>query len=83
MIKSKQITRFEALQELEKSGYDEQLFRQDKDFVIKKFDLNEASFDSIMNLPTKTFMDYPNNFEKVQRLKSFVNKLREKGFYSR
>jgi N-acetyl sugar amidotransferase len=83
LIKSKQITRFEALQELEKSGYDEQLFRQDKDFVIKKFDLNEASFESIMNLPTKTFKDYPNNFEKVQRLKSFVNKLREKGFYSR
>jgi N-acetyl sugar amidotransferase len=83
LIKSGQISREDALVELEKPGYEEQLFRQDKDFVIKKFDLNEASFEDIFNLPVKTFRDYPNNFERVQRLKSFVNKLREKGFYSR
>lgn len=83
LIKSGQISREDALVELEKPGYEEQLFRQDKDFVIKKFDLNEASFEAILNLPAKTFRDYPNNFERVQRLKSFVNKLREKGFYSR
>lgn len=83
LIKSGQISREDALVELEKPGYEEQLFRQDKDFVIKKFDWNEASFEAILNLPAKTFRDYPNNFERVQRLKSFVNKLREKGFYSR
>jgi N-acetyl sugar amidotransferase len=83
LIKSGQISREDALVELEKPGYEEQLFRQDKDFVIKKFDLNEASFKAILNLPAKTFRDYPNNFERVQRLKSFVNKLRERGFYSR
>ncbi|MCU0337084.1 MAG: N-acetyl sugar amidotransferase [Sediminibacterium sp.] len=83
LIKSGQISRETALQEIEKPGYEEQLFRQDKDFVIKKFELNEASFDAIMSLSPKTFRDYPNNYAKVQRLKSFVNKLREKGLYSR
>jgi hypothetical protein len=83
LIKSGQISREDALVELEKPGYEEQLFRQDKDFVIKKFELNEASFEAILNLPAKTFRDYPNSFERVQRLKSFVNKLREKGLYSR
>jgi N-acetyl sugar amidotransferase len=83
LIKSGQISREDALVELEKLGYDEQLFRQDMTFVIKKFELNEASFEEIMNLPPKTFRDYPNNFQSVHRLKSFVNKLREKGFYSR
>jgi len=83
LIKSGQISREDALVELEKPGYDEQLFRQDMAFVIKKFELNRASFKEIMNLPVKTFRDYPNNFERVQRLKSFVNKLREKEFYSR
>ncbi len=83
LIKSGQISREAALQEIEKPGYEEPLFRQDKDFVIKKFELNEASFDAIMSLAPKTFRDYPNNYEKVQRLKSFVNKLREKGLYSR
>lgn len=83
LIKSGQISREDALVELEKPSYDEQLFRQDMAFVIKKFELNVTSFQEIMNLPIKTFRDYPNNFKRVQLLKSYVNKLREKGLYSR
>ncbi len=83
LINSGQITRDHALQQMETEAYDEKLFRQDMDFVIKKFELDDASFNSIMNLPKKTFRDYPNNFEKVRLIKILLNKLREKGFYSK
>jgi hypothetical protein len=83
LINSGQITRDEALLQMGTIAYDEKLFRQDLDFVIKKFELDNTSFECIMNLPTKTFKDYPNNFEKVRLLKILLNKLREKGFYSK
>jgi hypothetical protein len=83
LINSGQITRDEALLQMGTIAYDEKLFRQDLDFVIKKFELDNTSFECIMNSPTKTFKDYPNNFEKVRLLKILLNKLREKGFYSK
>lgn len=83
LLKSGQITRDAALAELQKPCYDETLLRQDMDFVIKKLDLSESSFDAIMNLPIKSFKDYPNNYDKVRLLKLFLNWLREKGVYSR
>lgn len=83
LIKSGQITREAALQELSKDAYDYQLFCQDKQFVIKKLDLDESSFDAIMRLPIKSFRNYPNNYKNVQRLKALLNWLREKEVYSR
>jgi N-acetyl sugar amidotransferase len=83
LIHSGQITRDQALQQMEAEAYDEKLLRQDMDFVIKKLELDDTSFNSIMSLEQKTFRDYPNNFEKVRFLKIFLNKLREKGFYSK
>lgn len=83
LINSDQITRDQALQQMEVDAYDETLLRQDMDFVIKKFELDDTSFENIMNLQKKTFREYPNNFVKVRLLKILLNKLREKGFYSK
>jgi hypothetical protein len=62
LINSGQISREEALKEIEKSPYPEEgLLREDKNFVIKKLDLSEEGFEKIMNLPVKSYKDYPNN----------------------
>lgn len=83
LIRSKQISRENAIEEIKKTDYSEELKAIDREFVIKKFDLNENTFDDIMKMERKTFMDYPNNESKVQKLKQIVNKLRGKGLYSK
>ena len=49
LICSNQLTREEALAELEKPLYPEKELAQDKDYVLKKFGLSETEFDQIMN----------------------------------
>jgi N-acetyl sugar amidotransferase len=48
LICSGQITRAEALAELEKPLYSSAELQQDKEYVLKKFCLSEAEFDQIM-----------------------------------
>lgn len=83
LIRSGQLTRDGALNELSKVGYPEEMKRIDYDFVLKKFDLNEEMFNDIMNSPPKTFLDYPNRSSMVDKLKKSVNLLRINGFYSK
>jgi N-acetyl sugar amidotransferase len=79
LISSNQITREEALQELSKPIYPASLLKEDKRFVIKKFGITEAEFDSLMKMPAKTFRDYPNQYKFIQFLKRRLNYLRGKG----
>jgi N-acetyl sugar amidotransferase len=59
LICSGEITREEALEELKGETYPAGLQQQDKEYVIKKLDVTEAEFEAIMNLPRKSFSDYP------------------------
>jgi N-acetyl sugar amidotransferase len=61
LICSDQITREEALEELKKPIYPQELFEQDKVFVLKKLGLSNEDFDRIMTSPIRTFRDYPNS----------------------
>ncbi len=83
LIKSGQLTREDALKEIDKPGYNQELMDQDMQFVKKKLNLTDEEFSAIMDLPRKSFMDYPNNEKKVAWLKNFVNALRLKGLYSK
>lgn len=83
LIRSGQIARNEALNELNKVGYPDEMQRIDFDFVLKKLDLNKEMFNEIMESENKNFLDYPNRASKVDKLKSIVNYLRMKGFYSK
>lgn len=60
LICAGQITRDQALQELKKELYPPQELKEHMDYVISKFGLNKEDFDSIMNTPPKTYMQYPN-----------------------
>lgn len=81
LINSGQITRQLALQELSKPPYDVILQKSDYEYVCKKLDYSHDEFEAILSLSPLSFMDYPNSFVAIQRLKSLVNKLRSKGFY--
>ncbi len=66
MICSGLMTKNEALELIKRPPYpSEEMLQQDLDFVLKKFDLTAAEFQSIIKSPVKTFRDYPNNFKIV------------------
>lgn len=73
LICSKQITREEALGEMK-----QQLNNQDKDYVIRKLDLREDQFQEIMNLPIKSYKDFPNNDSLYRKLNFLVRIARKK-----
>jgi N-acetyl sugar amidotransferase len=70
LICSGEITRAEALQELENETYPSDLQEQDREYVIKKLGLTEESFEAIMNLPKKTFWDY-DSYAKLTQTKMY------------
>lgn len=58
LICSGQLTREEALAEMEKPVCDEFLLEHDKQFVLKKLGLSEREFDAIMNMPPRHHTDF-------------------------
>lgn len=81
LINSHQMTRDEALKELDKPGYDPELLSSDLDYVKKKLGLEDETWESIMNAPVRSFRDYKNSYDFVQFLRRTVNKLRSMGVY--
>lgn len=59
LICSNQITRKEALNEIEKDPCPPDQLAADKCYVIKKLGLDEKSFDKIMDRQNKSHQDYP------------------------
>jgi N-acetyl sugar amidotransferase len=79
LIFSGQLTRDEALIELQKPIYPGDLLIEDRAFVIKKLDLTSESFNRLMQLSCKTFYDYPNQYSLLRFFRKTLNKLRGKG----
>lgn len=59
LICSGEITRENALEELNKETYPVGMQKEDKIYVIKKLGVTEDKFEEIMCLPKKTYWDYP------------------------
>ena len=59
LICSGEITRDQALVDLSKPLYPENLQLEDKEFVLKKFGLSYNEFEDIMRLPLRNISDYP------------------------
>ena len=57
-----QITKAEALAEMEKPIYDPVLQKTDFEFVLKKLDLSKAEFEVIMQIPQRSHFDF--DYEK-------------------
>jgi N-acetyl sugar amidotransferase len=60
LICSGEITRDEAVEELRQETYSPEMQAEDRDYVIKKLGFDDKDFVNIMNLPHKTYADYPN-----------------------
>lgn len=58
LICSGQITKEEALKEMQTPPYDEELLTVDKEFVLKKLGLTEAEFDQIMIQPIRDHREF-------------------------
>ncbi len=58
LICSGQISREEALKELENPLYGEDELEQDKKYVLKKLGLSEKEFEDLMKLPIKRHQEY-------------------------
>ena len=81
LINSGQITRDEALKELAEPDYEDRLRRRDQELFLKKLDLSAQEFEDIMSTPARSFRDFKNSYEFVQRLRRLVNNLRLRGWY--
>jgi N-acetyl sugar amidotransferase len=58
LICSGQITKEEALAELEKPIYNHEQYLIDREFVLKKLDFTEAYFEELMKLPIRSHFDF-------------------------
>jgi len=59
LIVTGQISRKTALEKMKEINYPNDLMQEDKIFVLKKLGITKEEFTQIMNLPKKTFLDYP------------------------
>ncbi len=59
LICSGEMTREEALEELKKETYPIEMQEEDKAYVIKKFCITIEEFERMINLPKRTYWDYP------------------------
>jgi N-acetyl sugar amidotransferase len=76
LICSGEISREEALKSLENPTYSNALQKQDTAYVIKKLGLTESEFELIMDLPKKSYSDYPSYGRIYQtRLYGFLRKV--------
>lgn len=77
MICSGQISREEALREMEKPVYPPDLLRADMQFVMKKFGWNQDQFDSIVKAPLRVASEYPSHYFLFHTLRRFKNVFRK------
>lgn len=74
LVTTGQMSREDALREMEKPTYSPDELKEDRMFVIKKLGLSDEEFESIMRQPNKTYLDYPsragifNTARKVKRM---------------
>jgi len=81
LVRSGQITRDDALVEIQNPAYPEDLFAQDYDFVLKKFGLSDMKFQAFMRQAPRTFRDYANAQNVMLGVRKTVGLLRRFGFY--
>ena len=77
LIVAGQLTRDEALRELEKPLYDPKELQEDEEFLAKKMGLSLEEFQKIMAQPNKTFRDYPSDYELEQFARRMVGVLKK------
>lgn len=78
LICNGEISREEALKLLQEELYQPEQLKHDKNFVCKKLSISEERLNEIMNLPAKSYQDYPNNERFLKWIYKIYNFIRRK-----
>ena len=76
LICSGQITREEALLEMQKDTYPADLLAEDKSYVIKKLGMDSNEFEEILKAEPVSYTEYPNDEKRLKFIYKVYNKLR-------
>ncbi|MDR7866275.1 MAG: N-acetyl sugar amidotransferase [Sporomusaceae bacterium] len=77
LVVSGQMTREQALAEMETEQYQPDELREDREYVLRKLDMSEEEFEAILKAPNRTFRDYPSSHEYLEvfrKIRSFFRK---------
>lgn len=72
LVVSKQMTREDALEELQAPLYDLRELEQDTTYWCKKLDIDRSEYQRIMKEIPMNFSDYPNNSARNEKLKRYL-----------
>ena len=72
LIVSGQVTMQDALKELEAPAYAGYMLEEDMEYVCKKFEFSQETFQQIMSLPVKSYADY----KSYQPIRNVAKKLK-------
>ncbi len=78
LIRNKELTREQALEELAKPLYDPISLKNDKEYILKKLGFTNEEFNGIMNEPPRPHDYYPSDHKMVKILR-YLKKLLTKG----
>ena len=65
-IVSGQLNREKALENLRTLPYNEEMVRQDKKYIAKKYGISHSEFEKYLSMPPKTYRDFPNNKNVIE-----------------
>jgi N-acetyl sugar amidotransferase len=80
LIMSAQVTRDEALRQIERQAGDPEQIDQDLRYVVKKLGLVPEQFEEIMAAPVRTYRDYRNDSRGYEVLKRLMRSAQRRGF---
>lgn len=83
LVRSNQLSKEDALVELNNAQYPQQLRYQDQLMVLSRFDLSPSEFEALSLEKTKTFRDYPSRRGLYLVLKRTIDFMRFVGVYPR
>lgn len=76
MISTGEVNREQALEELKNPPADSKLLSDDRLYLLKKLGITSEEFETIMALPVKSILDYPNNHFLERKFRNMLTKLR-------
>ena len=84
LICSGQMTREEALKELEAPLYEAAKLKQDKEYALKKLGLTEAEFNSILQAPPRRHEEFETDIEIKKKYMRFLQRTQKlRSFFKR
>lgn len=75
LIRSGQITRDEALEQIQGTTY--QYRKELIDYIVSKFSITKEEWEQLFNMPVKSYLDYPTYYPYMLKFKGVIKKMTE------